>query len=79
MTSIVVESVRYGRLLAREQDSKLLAYGYCGYVLTVDKSVRYETAMDRRLFRAIEELERQQSKRKAEEQEKPAETEEANY
>jgi hypothetical protein len=62
---IVIESLRYGRLLTKEQNPKLREVGYYPYVLTVDKSVRYETALNRRLFQAIGELERQQAARKA--------------
>ena len=63
---IAVELLRYNRLLAREQDPRVLASAF--YPQVVDKTTRYQSTINRQLFQAMGELERQQGNRKAEEQ-----------
>ena len=60
---IAIEFLRFGRHLVREQDPKVLASGF--YAQVVDKMVRYQSAINRQLFQAIAELDRQQEKRKS--------------
>jgi hypothetical protein len=66
---IAVELLRYNRLLAREQDPRVLGSGLSSlYVQVVDKMTRYQSTINRQLFQTIGELERQQGNRKAKEQ-----------
>jgi hypothetical protein len=58
---ILSESVRFSRFLAREQQATMVRSDY--YPLNVNRFVRYQSAINRQLFQAITELERQQSKR----------------
>ena len=63
---IAVELLRYNRLLAREQDPRVLASAF--YPQVVDKMTRYQSTINRQLFQTMGELERQQTNRKAQEQ-----------
>lgn len=59
---ILSESVRFSCFLAREQQPAMVRSSY--YPLNGNQFVRYQSAIDRQLFQAITELERQQAKRK---------------
>jgi len=65
---IVVELRRYNRAIAPEQHPSVANSGFFAQV--VDKLTRYQTAVNRQLMQAMNELERVQSKRRAEEGEK---------
>jgi hypothetical protein len=62
---IVVETVRYGRVLGLEQPEPGFTPGYL--FQCHDKVMRYTTSTSRALYRAIKELERLQAARKARE------------
>jgi hypothetical protein len=65
---INIEYMRYRRLVEREQ---VLCFHNRGYYLEiVDKVTRYQTAINRQFYQAIQELERLQATRKAQEREK---------
>ena len=76
LEKMTIEYMRYRRLVEREQ---LLCVHRPGYYLDiVDKLARYQTAINRQLFEAMEELERVQATRKALEREKAKEEGEQN-
>lgn len=60
---IVVETIRFSRLLATEQHPTSLKNG--GYWDVLRLGTRYQSAINRQLFEAMKELERLQEKRKA--------------
>lgn len=62
---VAIETIRYGRLVNREQN---LQHDYWAIVKL---ATRYQSAINRQLFEAIKEVERLQSKRKAEELAEP--------
>jgi len=65
----VVETARYGRVLAFEQlEQPEPGYNLARVVHCLDCTSRYATATSRVLYRAIEELERVQAPRKAREE-----------
>jgi len=73
---INIEYMRYRRLVEREQ---LLCFHNRGYYLEiVDKLTRYQTAINRQFYEAMQELERLQALRKAQEREKAKEEGEHN-
>jgi hypothetical protein len=61
---IVVETIRYSRLLSHEQHPDILKTHAYWEVLRL--CTRYQSAINRQLFEAMQELERLQTKRKAE-------------
>lgn len=63
LEKISIEYMRYRRLVEREQQFCVRHPGY--FLEIVNKLARYQTAINRQLFEAIEELERMQEKRKA--------------
>src|SRR5437667_2371710 len=66
---IVVETARYGRVVALEQvEQPEPGYNLARVVHCLDCTSRYATATSRALYRAIEELERVQAPRKAREE-----------
>jgi len=66
---IIVETARYGRVLALEQlEQPEPGYNLGRVVHCLDRTSRYSTATSRALYRAIEELERLQAARKAREE-----------
>ena len=65
---IVVETARYGRVVALEQvEQPEPGYNLARVVHCLDRTSRYSTATSRALYRAVEELERVQETRKARE------------
>ena len=58
---IVLETIRYGRLIAREQNPKEYFWE------AIRLGTRYQSAIHRQLFEALRELARWQEKRQAEE------------
>jgi len=62
---IIIEYVRYRRLVEREQ--VLCAHNRRYFLEIVNKLARYQTAINRQLFEAMRELERLQAQRKAKE------------
>jgi hypothetical protein len=73
---IVVELMRYNRSLAPEQDPRTARIDYL--MCFTKTTTRYHTAVNRQLFQAIRELERIQSKRKAEQKEAAKSEEESD-
>jgi len=66
---IVVETARYGRVLALEHlEQPEPGYNLARVVHSLDRTSRYSTATSRALYKAIEELERHQAARKAREE-----------
>jgi hypothetical protein len=63
---LAVEWLRYGHLLGCEQQPEVLRSGY--YPQITEKLTRYQSAINRQFFQCLNELERLQSKRKAEEE-----------
>jgi hypothetical protein len=60
---VAVEFIRYARLVCREQRPRLL--GEWAYFDYMNKTTRYQSSINRQLFQAVAELERQQAKRKS--------------
>jgi hypothetical protein len=60
---IVCESVRYGRLLGYEQQEFARRNAFFGPA--VDRVLRYQAAINRQLFQAVQQLEDLQATRKA--------------
>ena len=71
MEKVIIEYMRYRRLVEREQVLCVHNRGY--YLEIVDKLTRYQTAINRQLYEAMKELERVQATRKAQEREKAKE------
>ena len=63
---IVIETARYGRILALEHPEPGRPRLYS--LMCLDRTSRYSTATSRALYKAIEELERLQAARKAREE-----------
>jgi hypothetical protein len=66
LQKIVIETAPYARVLALEQPEP--GYSLARVVHCLDRTSRYSTATSRALYKAIEELERQQAARKAREE-----------